>query len=141
MVRCSETLAEELDELADHAVLAQQLGDREHEIGRRRALRHRAGQADAQHLRDQHRARLAEHRGLRLDAADAPADHAEAVDHRRVRIGADQRVRVRDRVSPSTFCENTTRARCSMLTWWTMPVSGGTTSKLLNARWPQRRNA
>ena len=36
--------------------------------------------------------RLPEHRGLRLDATDAPADDAEAVDHRRVRVGADQRV-------------------------------------------------
>jgi hypothetical protein len=44
-------------------------------------------------------------------------------------------------VLPSTVSENTTRARYSMLTWWTMPVSGGTTLKLLNARCPQRRNA
>ena len=27
-----------------------------------------------------------------------------------------------------------------MLTWWTMPVSGGTTANSLNAVWPQRRN-
>src|SRR5262249_59900665 len=40
--------------------------------------------------------RLAEHAGLGLDAADAPADDAEPVDHRRVRIGADQRVGVDD---------------------------------------------
>jgi len=33
-----------------------------------------------------------------------------------------------------------TRARCSMLTWWTMPVPGGTTLKSLKAPWPQRRN-
>ena len=44
-------------------------------------------------------------------------------------------------VLPFTVSENTTRARCSMLTWWTMPVSGGTTLKLLNACWPQRRKA
>ena len=36
---------------------------------------------------------MPEHRGLGLDAADAPADHADAVDHRGVRIGADQGVR------------------------------------------------
>ena len=36
--------------------------------------------------------RLAEHHGLGLDAADAEAEHAEAVDHRRVRVGADERV-------------------------------------------------
>ena len=52
-------------------------------------------QTEADHLRDQHRQRLSQHRGLRLDPAHAPAEHAQAVDHRRVRIGADQRVRVR----------------------------------------------
>src|SRR3546814_12416256 len=31
-------------------------------------------------------------RSLRLDPADAPAEHAEAVDHRRVAVGADERV-------------------------------------------------
>src|SRR3954452_21109812 len=36
---------------------------------------------------------------------------------------------------------STTRARNSRLTWWTMPVLGGTTLKLSNASWPQRRNA
>ena len=41
----------------------------------------------------EHRERLAEHRRLGLDPADAPAEHAEAVDHRRVRVGADERVR------------------------------------------------
>ena len=53
-----------------------------------------AGQLEAEHRRDQHAHRLAEHRRLRLDAADAPAEHAEPVDHRGVRVGADQRVRV-----------------------------------------------
>ena len=42
--------------------------------------------------------------------------------------------------SPESFT-NTTRARYSRLTWWTIPVSGGTTLKFWNAPWPQRRNA
>ena len=82
----------ELDELADDAVLAQHLGDGQHEVGRGRALLELAGQLEADHLRDQHRHRLAEHRRLGLDPADAPAEHAEPVDHRRVRVGADERV-------------------------------------------------
>ena len=41
------------------------------------------------------RHRLAEHRRLGLDAADAPADHADAVDHRGVGVGADAGVGVR----------------------------------------------
>ena len=36
---------------------------------------------------------------------------------------------------------NTTRARYSRLTWWTIPVSGGTALKPSNAVWPQRRKA
>src|SRR5207247_1852897 len=36
---------------------------------------------------------------------------------------------------------STTRARNSRFTWWTIPVFGGTTLKLSNASWPQRRNA
>ena len=47
---------------------------------------------EADHFGQQHRQRLAEHGGLRLDAADAPAEHGEAVDHGGVAVGADQRV-------------------------------------------------
>ena len=92
-----EAGAEELDELADDAVLAEHLRDGEDEVGRGRALGQRAREADADDLREQHAHRLAEHRGLGLDAADAPAEDAEAVDHRRVRVGADERVGVRER--------------------------------------------
>ena len=42
--------------------------------------------------RDEHGDRLAEHGGFGFDSADAPAKHAEAVDHGGVRVGADQRV-------------------------------------------------
>ena len=42
--------------------------------------------------------RLAEHARLGLDPADTPRDDADAVDHGRVRIGADQRVRIIDAV-------------------------------------------
>ena len=86
--------AVELDELADDPLLAQQLGDGEHEVGRGGALGQLAVELEAEHLRDEHRHRLAEHRRLGLDAAHAPAQHAEAVDHRRVRVGPDQRVGV-----------------------------------------------
>ena len=130
--------AVELDELAHDALLAQQLGDREDEVGRGGALGQLAVELEAEDLRDEHRHRLAEHRRLGLDAADAPAQHAEAVDHRRVRVGADERVGVGVAGLSST---KTTRARYSRLTWCTMPVSGGTTEKLSKASWPQRRNA
>ena len=92
-----EAVAVELDELADDAALAQHLGDGQHEVGGGRALGQLAAQLEAEHLRDQQRHRLAEHRRLGLDPADAPAEHAEPVDHRRVRVGPDERVGIGDR--------------------------------------------
>ena len=92
-------VAEVLDELADDAGLAQDLGHRQHEVGGGRAFAQRAAQPEADDLRHEHRERLAEHRRLGLDPADAPAEHAEPVDHRRVRVGPDQRVRERDAVA------------------------------------------
>ncbi len=86
--------AVELDELADDAVLAEHLGDGEHHVGGGHAGGDRAGELEADDLGDEHRHGLAEHRGLGLDAADAPAEHAEAVDHGGVRVGADARVGV-----------------------------------------------
>ena len=49
------------------------LGDRQDEVGRRRALGQLAAQPEAEDLRDQHRHRLAEHRRLGLDAARRPS--------------------------------------------------------------------
>ena len=88
-----QAFAEELDELAHHAQRPEHLGHGEHQIGRSRAFRQLAGELEAHHLRNQHRGRLAEHRGLGLDPADAPAEHADAVDHRGVAVGAEHGVR------------------------------------------------
>ncbi len=49
---------------------------------------------EAYDLRYQHRDGLPQHGRLGLDAAHAPAQHPQAVDHRGVRIGADDRVRI-----------------------------------------------
>ena len=87
-----EAGAEELDEFADDALLAQHLRHGEHDVRRRHAFAHLAGQFEADDFRQQHGLRLAEHGGFGLDAADAPAENGEAVDHGRVRVGADQRV-------------------------------------------------
>ena len=79
-----EPRPEEFDELPDHAVLAQLLGNGQHEIRGRRAFEHRSGEPEADDLRNEHRDRLAEHGGFGFDPADAPADHAQAVHHRGV---------------------------------------------------------
>ncbi len=44
--------------------------------------------------RDEQRERLAEYGRLGLDPADPPAEDAQPVDHRRVGVGTDERVRV-----------------------------------------------
>ena len=56
------------------------------------------GDADADDHGRRQEHRLAEHRRLGLDPADAPAEDAEPVDHRRVRVRADERVGHRDAV-------------------------------------------
>ena len=42
---------------------------------------------------------------------------------------------------PPTWRLSTTRARYSRLTWWTIPVAGGTTRKFAKLAAPQRRNS
>ena len=91
--------AVELDELADDLLLAEHLGDVEREVGRGDAFAQRAGHVDADDFRREEIDRLAEHARLGLDAAHAPADDAEAVDHGGVGIGADERVGIINRLA------------------------------------------
>ncbi len=100
-----------------------------------------AGELEADDFGHEHVERLAEHDGFGLDAADAPADDAQAVDHRGVAVGADERIGKRDGALLVVAARNTPLARYSRLTWCTMPTFGGTTRKLSNAFWPQRRNS
>ena len=58
--------------------------------------RKRTGDMHADDFRREEINRLTEHAGFRFDAADAPADDAEAIDHGRVRIGADECIGIID---------------------------------------------
>ena len=78
-------------------------------------LRQLAAELEADHLRQEHRDGLAEHRRLGLDAADAPADDADAVDHRRVAVGADDGVGWRERRG---HCGDRFRLRMPTLLLW-----------------------
>ena len=89
-----ETRTEELDKLADHALLAQHLGHAQHQIGGSGAFRQLAIEFEADGLRDQHGDWLTEHGGLGFDAPHAPAQHTQAVDHGGMRIGADHGIGV-----------------------------------------------
>src|SRR5450631_2188600 len=142
-----EARPEEFDELADHAALAQRFGDGEHQVGGGDAFLELAGEFKSNHFGYHHRQRLAEHRGFRLDAADAPAEHRQAVHHGGMRVGADHRVGIGDVQGGDLAVGlylvlrlHTTRDKYSRLTWWQMPVPGGTTLKLSNERCAHFRN-
>ena len=77
------------DKPPDHAVFAQHVGCGQHEVGRGHAFLQFADELEPDHFGDQHRHRLAQHCGLGLDPADAPAQHTQAIDHRGVAVGAD----------------------------------------------------
>ncbi len=104
-----QTGSEELDELSNDPQLAEPLGDRQHEIGRRCPVGQPIDEAEADHFRDQHRDGLPEHRGLGLDPSDAPSHDAKAIDHRRVRVGADERIGIREQPPVHLFLENDAR--------------------------------
>ena len=87
-----QALAIIFDKLPDHAFLAQHLRDCEHEIGRGDARAQLPRKAHADDFGNQHGDRLPEHGGFGLDATYPPAQHREAVDHRGVGVGSDQRV-------------------------------------------------
>jgi hypothetical protein len=91
-----EAGAVEFDELGDNALLAQHLHDGQHQVGGGDAFLECAGQAEADDFRQQHGDRLAEHGGFGLDAADAPAENGQAVDHGGVAVGADAGVGIGD---------------------------------------------
>jgi hypothetical protein len=74
-------------------VFAQSLRDEQHEIGRGTARRERPDQMHSDHSRQRDRVRNTEQDRFGIQSAHAPAEHAQAVDHRRVRIGADDEIR------------------------------------------------
>ncbi len=84
--------AEVFDELADHAMRPQHLRDGQHQVGRGGSFGEFSGEFEADDFRRQHVDRLAEHDRFGFDAAHAPTDDAQAVDHRGVAVGADEAV-------------------------------------------------
>ena len=94
-----EPRAVELDELPDDPLLSQHLRHGQHEVGRGDPLVQPPNDLETDDRRREHGERLAEHRRLGLDPADAPPEHAGAVGHRGVRVGADERIGERDAVA------------------------------------------
>ena len=82
-------------ELTHHAFFAQSLRHRQNKIGGRATFRQAPRQFKPNHFGQQHGNWLAQHAGFGLNAAHAPAHHAQPVDHGGVRIRAHQRIRIR----------------------------------------------
>src|SRR5680860_12664 len=109
----------------------------QHQIGRRGPFPELTGELDSEHLGDEHAHRLAEHGRLGLDTTD-PQPRTPSP----LTVGVCESVPTRVSgyaCGPSGPClVNTTRERYSRLTWWKMPVSGGTTRKSSKACCAQR---
>ena len=82
----------EFNKLANHAFFPEHLHHSQNQVRGRGAFWQRARQLEADHLGDQHGDGLAQHGRFRLDAAHAPAKHAQPVDHGGVGIRAHHRV-------------------------------------------------
>ena len=72
------------------------MSDCERKVGRGHAVAERAGHVETDDVGCEEINRLAKHARFGFDSADAPADDAEAVNHGRVRIGADESVGIID---------------------------------------------
>ena len=70
-------------------MFAQQFGHAQHQVGGSGTWAQAPRQAHANHFGGQHGQRLAEQHGFCFDATHTPTQHAEAVDHGGVAIGAD----------------------------------------------------
>ena len=82
----------EFDEFIHHAFFAEHLRDGENKIGGSDAIVEFAIEFETDHIRQEHIHGLTEHHGFGFDAAHAPTNHAETVDHGGVRIGANKRI-------------------------------------------------
>src|SRR5690606_11512539 len=81
-------------ELADNLLRAEHLRDVQGKLRGGNALAEAARDVDADDLGREEVNGLTEHAGLGVNAAHAPADDADTVDHRGVRVGADEGVGV-----------------------------------------------
>ncbi len=90
--QCRNPRTEILHEASGQLDLAQAVSHDQGKVGRGDALAQSAGQANADDFRNAHHDRHAEHDALGLQPADAPAEHADSVDHGRMAVGTDQRI-------------------------------------------------
>ncbi len=91
--------AEEFDRAVDDPLLPQPLGDQERNVGGVDAWRGIAFELDSDHFGNREHVGEPKQRRLGIDAAHTPPEHAECVDHRRMRVAADDEIRERPGVA------------------------------------------
>ena len=89
-----DTRSKELNKLADDTTLTEHLDTSEDQVSRGGSLGKLSVQVETDDLRKHHGDGLSEHDSLSLDTTDTPTSDAQTVDHGRVRVSADDRVRV-----------------------------------------------
>src|SRR5438270_132068 len=95
-----------LDELANHFGGPKHFSNRQHKIRCGDAFAQSALHVYAHDIGSQKVDRLPEHSRFGLDSTDAPSHDTQSVDHRRVRVGSNKRVRIKDAVLLlDSFCE------------------------------------
>jgi hypothetical protein len=104
---CGDALPEELDELVDNTLLAEDLRDGEHQVGGGGAFRQFSLEAEADDLGREHVDGLSEHDSLGLDPPHSPADDTQTVFHSRVRVSADTGIGERDGLAINLAGEHT----------------------------------
>src|SRR5262249_30079615 len=85
-----------LNKFADHFLCAQQLRDVQNEIGCCHSFAQLSRHMHAHHFRCQKINRLSHHPRFCLNSADAPPNHAKPLDHCRVGIRSNERIREKD---------------------------------------------
>src|SRR2546423_3901073 len=84
----------ELDKFADDLRFAEHFSDSQNQISCRDAFTKLAAHVNADHIGSKKVNGLTKHRSLGFNSANSPTDHAQTVDHRRVRISSHQTIGV-----------------------------------------------
>ena len=107
--QCARAFAKKFNKLAHHLFATQHLGHAQHQVGGGHPFTQAPADLKAHYVRREHVNRLAQHSGFRFDAAHAPADHTQTIDHGGVAVGANQRVGVVQRLGSAALDMHTAR--------------------------------
>src|SRR5687768_2169292 len=85
-----------LDEFSNYLGLSQHLCDSQYQISRSNSVAQTTAQANTNYIRRQEIDWLAQHGCFGFYTTDAPGHYAQSVNHCRMRVSADQRIRIID---------------------------------------------